>query len=40
MELSVYKHNGFWAAMDTLRDKFYLERLWSENRAPWRLWDT
>jgi glucose-1-phosphate cytidylyltransferase len=40
MQLSVHKHHGFWAAMDTLRDKFYLERLWSENRAPWKLWDT
>jgi len=37
-QLSVFKHNGFWAAMDTLRDKQYLEKLWSEDNAPWRKW--
>ena len=37
-QLSVFEHNGFWAAMDTLRDKQYLEQLWSEDNAPWRKW--
>lgn len=37
-ELSVYKHNGFWAAMDTLRDKKYLEELWQSGKAPWKSW--
>ena len=37
-QLSVFKHNGFWAAMDTLRDKLYLEQLWSEDNAPWKGW--
>ena len=37
-QLSVYKHNGFWAAMDTMRDKVYLENLWNTNKAPWKLW--
>ncbi|GGA99314.1 glucose-1-phosphate cytidylyltransferase [Allosediminivita pacifica] len=37
-QLSVYKHEGFWAAMDTLRDKVFLERLWSEGNAPWKVW--
>lgn len=37
-QLVAYRHEGFWAAMDTLRDKTYLEELWSSNRAPWRLW--
>ena len=36
--LSVYKHHGFWAAMDTLRDKNYLESLWRTNKAPWKIW--
>jgi len=36
--LSAYKHNGFWHAMDTLRDKNYLEELWSNERAPWKIW--
>ncbi len=37
-ELNAYKHNGFWQPMDTLRDKTYLEKLWSIDQAPWKLW--
>jgi len=37
-QLSAYLHTGFWQAMDTLRDRNNLERLWSEQRAPWRTW--
>ena len=37
-QLSVYKHNGVWAAMDNLRDKEYLEQHWSSNKAPWAIW--
>lgn len=37
-QLAVYKHKGFWACMDTIRDMDYLNRLWSENRAEWKLW--
>jgi glucose-1-phosphate cytidylyltransferase len=36
-QLSVYRHQGFWHPMDTLRDKNYLEQLWS-GEAPWRIW--
>jgi glucose-1-phosphate cytidylyltransferase len=38
-ELSAYLHHGFWHPMDTLRDKTYLELLWSDGRAPWRIWE-
>jgi glucose-1-phosphate cytidylyltransferase len=37
--LSVFEHTGFWHAMDTLRDKTYLEDLWSTGNAPWKTWD-
>ena len=37
-QLSVYKHSGFWQPMDTLRDKNYLESLWKNNKAPWKVW--
>ena len=37
-EMMAYRHNGFWSPMDTLRDKEYLERLWAEKQAPWKLW--
>jgi len=36
-ELMVYKHKGSWACMDTLRDMEYLNRLWDENKAFWRI---
>lgn len=35
-QLAVYEHRGFWQAMDTLRDKNYLEELWKSGKAPWR----
>ncbi len=34
-QLHVFEHSGFWQAMDTLRDRNVLEKLWSEGRAPW-----
>lgn len=37
-QLAIYKHYGFWAAMDTLRDKNYIESLWNSGRAPWKVW--
>jgi len=37
-QLSAFVHNGFWQAMDTLRDKNHLEALWTEGRAPWKSW--
>ena len=37
-ELKVFRHNGFWHAMDTLRDKTYLEQLWASEEAPWKTW--
>ena len=37
-ELSAYKHNGFWKAMDTLREKRELNKLWKNNDASWRIW--
>ena len=38
-QLAAYKHDGFWHAMDTLRDKNYLEQLWQSGRAPWAIWE-
>jgi len=37
-QLMAFPHDGFWAAMDTLRDKNNLEALWASGEAPWRLW--
>lgn len=38
-ELMAFEHHGFWHAMDTLRDKNYLEKLWQSGNAPWKLWN-
>ena len=37
-QLTAYSHSGFWQPMDTLRDRQLLEKLWGENRAPWKVW--
>ena len=38
-ELNAFKHSGFWQPMDTLRDKAYLEELWENDNAAWKVWD-
>ena len=35
-ELMAFKHEKFWQCMDTLRDKNLLNKLWNENKAPWK----
>jgi len=37
-ELMSHVHDGFWQPMDTLRDRNYLEELWAEGKAPWKIW--
>ena len=37
-QLASYRHDGFWQAMDTLRDRNQLEELWDSGDAPWRVW--
>jgi glucose-1-phosphate cytidylyltransferase len=37
-ELACYRHDGFWQAMDTLRDRNHLDELWASGAAPWRVW--
>ena len=37
-KLGVYKHYGFWQCMDTQRDKGFLENIWGEGNAPWKVW--
>jgi len=34
-ELNLYKHRGFWACMDTQRDRDQLNQLWHSGKAPW-----
>ncbi len=37
-QLMAHEHHGFWQPMDTLRDRTYLEGLWSAGAAPWKVW--
>lgn len=37
-QMMAYEHDGFWQAMDTLRDKNLLEELWASGQAPWKNW--
>jgi glucose-1-phosphate cytidylyltransferase len=39
-QLMAYRHEGFWAAMDTLRDKHILQELWNSGERPWKSWDS
>ncbi len=37
-ELLAYKYDGFWAAMDTFKDKQALEDIYARGDAPWAVW--
>ena len=36
-QLMVYRHEGFWMPMDTSRDYHYLNDLWRDDKAPWKV---
>ncbi len=38
-QLMGYRHAGFWSPMDTIREKKYLEELWTSEKAPWKIWE-
>jgi glucose-1-phosphate cytidylyltransferase len=38
-QLLAYKYDGFWAAMDTFKDKQSLDHLYAEGKAPWQVWN-
>ncbi len=37
-KLLAYLHDGFWACMDTFKDKQLLEDLYSHGQVPWEVW--
>jgi len=37
-KLLSYTYDGFWACMDTFKDKQLLEDLYSQGRVPWEVW--
>lgn len=38
-QISMYRHDGFWHCMDTYRDCLLLNKLWSSEEAPWKIWE-
>lgn len=36
-QLMTYVHEGFWMPMDTAREYTLLNRLWNQNKAPWKI---
>lgn len=36
--LGAYQHQGFWQPMDTFHEFTILNNMWSEGKAPWRIW--
>ncbi|WP_427912467.1 glucose-1-phosphate cytidylyltransferase [Ramlibacter sp. MMS24-I3-19] len=39
-QLLGYSYDGYWASMDTLKDKQQLETLYATGAAPWEIWKT
>ena len=37
-QLIAYRHESFWACMDTFKERQYLEDLYSQGKAPWIVW--
>lgn len=38
-KLMTHKHDGFWAGMDTFKDKMMFDELYRSGHAPWMLWN-
>jgi len=38
-KLVTYVHNGFWACMDTFKEKQELEDIYGQGKAPWAVWN-
>ncbi len=38
-QVHVYRHEGFWRPVETMRDSVALEEMWEEKNAPWKVWE-
>ena len=39
-KLMAYPHNGFWACMDTFKERQELEDVFTRGNAPWAIWNS
>ena len=37
-QLVAFKHKGFWACMDTMREKNELNKIWKSKKKAWKVW--
>lgn len=37
-QLSLFKHDGFWFAVDTYKELEDLNKIWTTEQAPWKVW--
>lgn len=37
-ELSLFRHNGFWFAVDTVKELEELNKIWTTGNVPWKVW--
>lgn len=38
-QLAVYKHDGFWFAVDTNKELEDINKMWYSGNAPWKIWN-
>jgi len=38
-KLAAWRHEGFWKAMDTLKDKIEFDRMDARSQCPWMVWN-
>jgi glucose-1-phosphate cytidylyltransferase len=38
-QLHTYRHSGFWACMDTFREKQQFDEMFARGETPWAVWD-
>jgi glucose-1-phosphate cytidylyltransferase len=36
--LAAHRHDGFWVALDTAKDRFLADQLWQSGLRPWAVW--
>jgi glucose-1-phosphate cytidylyltransferase len=39
-QLTAYKYDGYWACVDTFKDKQVLEDMYASGNVPWQVWKT
>ena len=37
-QLAVFRHEGYWRPMDTMRERRALEEEWASGKPPWKVW--